>query len=319
MATVTGTIDKDRVRGATGADKRSRPNGTDTYMVDHGDDVVIEAFGEGTGGFTGGKSGDLISTIQDSPVLSRIAHLGLKTALRAKNLVLAPAARAGYCPPSLSDRGQDRWVIETFAGKRGGYFLELGAADGFSESNTYVLEKRYGWSGLCIEPNPVLFAQLKEWRSCRCVADAVDSEDGTVDYVLSGQESGIVAADTDNGSARRTGTLSALRAQGAVTTLRTKPLAAVLDEAKAPSTIDYLSFDVEGAETRILRRFPFDRYRFLSMTVERPTPELNVMLFGNGYFFVRNSLFDSFYIHASHPRFDLIKRETFQQIPAKAF
>lgn len=36
-----------------------------------------------------------------------------------------------------------------------GFFIELGAADGITYSNTYWLEKEKGWRGLLIEPNPV--------------------------------------------------------------------------------------------------------------------------------------------------------------------
>jgi hypothetical protein len=107
------------------------------------------------------------------------------------------------------------------------------------------------------------------------------------------------------------------RSKGAVIRLATVPLANVLDEINAPSTIDFFSFDVEGAETRILRRFPFDRYRFLSLTVERPTAELNEVLFLNGYIFVKNLSFDSFYVHESLEGVSQIKKETFAQIPPK--
>ena len=58
--------------------------------------------------------------------------------------------------------------------------------------------------------------------------------------------------------------------------METYPLATILKKYNAPGVIDYFSFDVEGAETRILRSFPFDEYTFLSLTtIERPTPELN--------------------------------------------
>lgn len=35
-----------------------------------------------------------------------------------------------------------------------------------------------------------------------------------------------------------------------------------------PRTIDYISFDVDGATERAFRNFPFDEYEFLVMTVE---------------------------------------------------
>ena len=97
--------------------------------------------------------------------------------------------------------------------------------------------------------------------------------------------------------------------------LKTKTLEYVLDKYDAPSTIDYLNLDIEGAETRVLRNFPFDKYKFLAITIERPTAELEENLKRNGYVFVKKSRvkmweglldFDSFYVHESIPNFSQI-------------
>jgi FkbM family methyltransferase len=243
--------------------------------------------------------------------------------MKAKNFCLEIAVRKfAYLPRTLSDRGQDQWVInEVFSGKTEGFFLELGAADGFSESNTYVLEKRYHWRGICIEPHPVLFDEMvnKYKRTCLCVPCAVDAIPGSVEFVMAGQTSGLIADEADNNPARRAAVIEAARTKGKVLTVEALPLADVLEKYDAPSVIDYFSFDVEGLETRILRDFPFDRYVFLALTIERPTPELNEILFRHGYHFVRNSLYDTFYVHESLPNLEQIKRLPFEQLPSKDF
>merc|ERR1711871_908541 len=54
----------------------------------------------------------------------------------------------------LSQIGQDHWVVqEVFGGKRGGTFVEIGAANGITLSNTVSLERHFAWGGLCIEPS----------------------------------------------------------------------------------------------------------------------------------------------------------------------
>lgn len=262
-------------------------------------------------------------TVERTPILQKPAYAVWVALMKLKNVVLDFALRRlGYVARSLSDRGQDRWVIEeVFPGRRGGFFLELGAADGFSESNTFILEKRHGWNGICIEPNPVLFDQLvnKYERTCTCVPLAVDAERGSLEFVLAGQTSGLITEESDNSPDRRPQLIESARAEGRVEVVETLPLAELLERYEAPSVIDYFSFDVEGLETRILRDFPFDRYTFLTITIERPTPELNELLFRNGYHFVRNSLYDTFYVHESLPHFDSIRREPFEQLPAKEF
>jgi len=257
------------------------------------------------------------------PILRRPAHAVWSAAMKSKNLSLDIAVRRfGYLPRRLSDRGQDSWVInEVFGGKTGGFFLELGAFDGFSDSNTYVLEKRYQWGGICIEPNPEFFDLLvnKYQRSCTCVPYAVDAVRGSVEFVLSDQTSGLILDEADNSSTKRPDFIEQARADGRVRVVEALPLAELLDKYSAPKVIDYFSLDVEGLETRIMRNFPFDRYTFLAVTIERPTPELNEILFRNGYHFVKNSLYDTFYVHERLPNFAQIKREPFEQLPLKAF
>jgi len=257
------------------------------------------------------------------PVFRKPAYAVWVGAMKSKNVLLDLAVRKlGYLPRSLSDRGQDRWIIdEVFPQKTSGFFLELGAADGFSESNTYVLEKRYGWSGICIEPHPDLFDALvnRYKRSCTCVPFAVDSERGSVEFVLAGQTSGLLTDESDNSPTKRPDLIDAARAQGRIKVVEALPLEELLGRYSAPEVIDYFSFDVEGLETRILRNFPFDRYTFLAITIERPTPELNALLFSHGYHFVRNSLYDTFYVHETLPNFAQIKREPFEQLPVKDF
>jgi hypothetical protein len=44
--------------------------------------------------------------------------------------------------------------------QQNGTFVEAGANDGVTESNTLALETEYGWTGLLAEPVPWLYNQL---------------------------------------------------------------------------------------------------------------------------------------------------------------
>ena len=79
------------------------------------------------------------------------------------------------------------------------------------------------------------------------------------------------------------------------------------------------SLDVEGAETNILKSFPFDQYRFLSLTIKRPSETINKILFENNYIFVKNYKVDGFYIHESLKNKINIKFEKFFQINKKSW
>ncbi len=49
---------------------------------------------------------------------------------------------------------QDIFVLYTLSWKRNGFFVEFGATNGVFLSNTYLLEKNFGWKGILSEPNP---------------------------------------------------------------------------------------------------------------------------------------------------------------------
>lgn len=265
----------------------------------------------------------IANLIEKHPSLQKpvyLAYIGIDV---TKNIILRFAVRNfGYLPKRVSDRGQDMWVIkEVFNGKRGGFFVELGAADGFSDSNTFALEKHFGWTGLLIEPNPINHAKIKgpHRRTATAVQLAVDPVPGKLEFMVDGQLSSLLVEEADNMTDRRAAKVARYREQGKVVTVETLPLEEIFDRYNAPADIDYFSLDVEGSETRILRNFPFDRYRFLALTIERPTPELNEILFRNGYHFVKNSLYDTFYVHESNPRFHEIPKKPFVQLPPKRF
>lgn len=226
----------------------------------------------------------------------------------------------------IGQKNQDEWVIRhVFNYKRDGFFVDLAAGDGRTISNTYLLETALNWSGVCIEPHPRFIGELKKNRGCTIVDKCVDYKVHTVEFRTdNGMGSGVIADDTDNNERIRASAIQTARQNYCVRKMETMTLEQILEQSNAPKIIDYLSFDVEGCETRIMRNFPFDKYTFLSMTIERPTVELNEKLFKNGYVFVRNSdsmsnkyAYDSFYVHESIPNLASIEKMPFSQIAPK--
>src|SRR3954467_13243874 len=60
----------------------------------------------------------------------------------------------------------------------GGFFVEAGGNDGFTQSNTYALERRHGWRGILVEPVPELArACALERPGARVVRAALVAED----------------------------------------------------------------------------------------------------------------------------------------------
>lgn len=186
--------------------------------------------------------------------------------------------------------GQDFWIFgEAFNGLQGGYFVDIGAHDGVFISNTVVLEQVFGWTGLLVEANPETFETLKKNRTSTCLNLCLDKEEGEIEFALRGPLGGIVGEALDNAAGGD---------EGGTIRMKTRPLIDVLDEHKAPESIEFLSIDVEGAEERILMDFDFDRYQFKCMTLERPSAALRARLQEKNYRRVREiPVLDTLFIH----------------------
>jgi len=168
--------------------------------------------------------------------------------------------------------GLDLKLIRYIKPRRGGYFVELGANDGISQSNTFKLQRAFDWTGLLIEPSPIRF---KECISNRSFGDAphiccnacvpfdysdrfVEIEDSDLMSVAKGLDvSDSDAASHADAGARFLQDTRMRMTYGAVA----RTLTSLLDEVSAPSDFDLLSLDVEGNELAVLKGLDFQRYR----------------------------------------------------------
>lgn len=179
---------------------------------------------------------------------------------------------------------QDTHVLEVYNNKRNGYFIEIGAYDGIESSNTYVLEKDFGWSGICVECNPRFYNSLVNSRDCHKSNFAIYNTNGLVlDFFDSGGYSGLVYTNNHAHIANDT-----------KIKVHTKTLTTLLDEVNAPHFIEYLSLDTEGSEYDILKVHDFDKYKIGYICVEHNRVEKNrvairELLESKGYKFAREN------------------------------
>ena len=89
---------------------------------------------------------------------------------------------------SNSQLRQDVFALAATGWKRNGFFVEFGAADGVHLSNTYLLEKSFGWTGILAEPARVWHGPLQNNRGSHIEYDCVWSESGKKLAFLSSEE-----------------------------------------------------------------------------------------------------------------------------------
>lgn len=209
---------------------------------------------------------------------------------------------------SFSQNGQDIYVInEIYKGKKNGYFIELGAADGIIFSNTLMLEKNYNWRGLCIEPNDKMFSKLRDNRVVEtvCVNDVIYSKSGIQkEFVNADLLSGIINT-VSRGYLKKAEVRKKLDFAEEKTLIKTtKTMTELLDEHNAPKFIEYLSLDTEGSEYDILQGIDFSRYTIGYICVEHNNKEkdkkrIRDFLMKNNYKLQRENGVDDEYIHIS--------------------
>ena len=202
---------------------------------------------------------------------------------------------------SYSQIGQDLAVLKFYNNKENGYFIEVGASDGINLSNTYLLETKYNWKGICCEPIPSNFEKLVKNRpNSTCFQEAVYNKSGlslTFDIANSFDLLSGISEHIDAWKAQVDANKTSIQVQ-------TLSLVDVLERAKAPAFIDYMSLDTEGSEYEILKNFDFKKYTFGLIDVEHNYKEprrtnIRNLLLANGYIFKCQNDWDDCYKHNS--------------------
>ena len=207
---------------------------------------------------------------------------------------------------SRSQLNQDINVIEFNNFKKSGFFIEIGASDGISLSNTYLLEKNYGWDGICVEPIPYEFTKLQQNRNCLCYDYAVyNSSNLILPFAIKNFSmcSGIIS--TMDNELEINGQIHIRKATHDLNTIidvKTISMNDLLTISNAPKFIDYLSLDTEGSEFEILSGIDFNTYKFGMIDVEHNFVEprrskIRELLENNNYKLNKANEWDDNYIY----------------------
>jgi FkbM family methyltransferase len=198
---------------------------------------------------------------------------------------------------------QDLWALYEYQQKYSsvsgnGFFVEFGATDGILRSNTYLLEKYYGWKGILAEPARIYIDALRKNRFVdiddRCVYGRSD-EEVIFHEANSSELSGIK-------DFKHIGGWEDERKSFVEYTVATVSLHDFLLQHKAPKKINYMSIDTEGSELEILKDFRFDNWQIECLSVEHNYSEneekIDALMKKNGYNRVHQaaSCWDAWYL-----------------------
>lgn len=163
--------------------------------------------------------------------------------------------------PYCSQVGQDRYLNEyIFQDKKNGFFVDIGAYDGYMISNSYFFEDKLNWDGICVEPIPHEFKKLKENRKCKCINAAVSQKRGELKFILD----------------EKTDMLSRLYENKYKNIINNKDIKII----NVPSvtlndilegidhTIDFISIDTEGTELDVLKSLDIEKFDIKAFVIE---------------------------------------------------
>jgi FkbM family methyltransferase len=182
-------------------------------------------------------------------------------------------------------RGDERWSRPALYGldrkleahlPAHGFFIEAGAHDGYTQSNTYHLERFGGWTGLLVEAVPELWRAACRERpgsrvvNCALVEPERSGEPVTVRFA--GLTSLVAGARGDHHADEdyldRTTDLPFMPPRYDVE-VPGRTLSELLDEMGSPE-VDFASLDLEGYEPEALAGLDLDRHapRFILVEVQ---------------------------------------------------
>jgi FkbM family methyltransferase len=200
-------------------------------------------------------------------------------------------------PHYVGQNLQDKYFHENFfPNKIDGTFVEIGAHNGITYSNTYFFEK-LGWQGICIEPIPEVFAQLRLNRGCICINGCITNFTGEApflhvinNYVNTEMLSGLIN-EYDPRHVWRIKYESTINPGSyEVLTVQCYKLNDLLEQYGFYH-IDILSIDTEGGELAILKSIDFNKFDIDVILVEDNYSFKNAMcteLEKYGFIFVKS-------------------------------
>ena len=185
--------------------------------------------------------------------------------------------------------------MEQFINFDGGFFVEIGANDGVTQSNTLYFERYRGWRGVLVEPSQMNFFKCRANRApetktycAACVPFGYAERFVPITYSNLMSVSELPGSDLPDVGQHLQVSRQFLQPYEDVFTFgaEARTLNDILIHAQAPSSIDFFSLDVEGVELPVLQGVDHEKFRFKNLLIECRAPQrMNEYLQANGYRF----------------------------------
>ncbi len=203
-----------------------------------------------------------------------------------------------------SQYGQDNYLDSIiFKGIEDGYFIEFGAFDGVTHSNTLFFERTRNWKGICIEPKKDAFEKLTANRTAVCINGCVSDKSGQVEFLdIEGDSqelSGMICNYDLEHQQRIEKELAQSGGKANTVISHCYTLNQVFEQCNV-THLDYCSIDTEGGEINIIKSIDFDNYTIDVFSIENHSNKsrLRNFMYSIGYDVVNRLGVDDIYKRA---------------------
>ena len=189
-----------------------------------------------------------------------------------------------YFHDLLNDKFYDEIV---FLKKNKGYYVEIGALDGWQQSQSIHFEHVKEWDGIIVEPVMDWFDQIKKHRACHICTNPISDVRETNKFVIRDFLAYSHMIDTDE--------IYGPDKVKNIIEVDTITLCDLFKKYKSPKVIDFVSIDTEGYEHRILKKYFEENnvYKINLISFEtNKKDKMHEMMISNSYIEIKNPYLD---------------------------
>ena len=207
----------------------------------------------------------------------------------------------------FSQQGEDLLIFRNFINNvvKDGIFVELGACNGLTYSNTKFFENNLGFTGILIEPIKEMYDKLIRNRpKCICINKAISLETDDVNMIVNGAVSGIKKSMTEN-------FIKSWHKRSIERLVKTTTMSQIFQDNKI-EFVDFLSVDVEGGELDVLNTINWEDVPIYLICIELDghnpikNEECRKILINNGFQFRIKMCINEFWLNPNYLRKDLL-------------
>jgi FkbM family methyltransferase len=149
----------------------------------------------------------------------------------------------------FSQQEEDKILFEKYLNYKNGFFIELGAMDGITYSNSLFFELFMNWRGVLIEPTSQYESLVKNRPNCYNFNYAISEIEGELEFLGDGALGGLTKSMSN---IHRSGWN--LDKSHKPKKVKSVPINKIISELNV-ERVDLFSIDVEGGELEVLKTF----------------------------------------------------------------